>query len=63
MSIENEKSWMLCTNNNGEKYQITSKSELYRFEYYLYKETKNGWVKVSTNEDPSKFDDIIFGKE
>ena len=63
MSIENEKSWMLCTNNNGEKYQIASKSELYRFEYYLYKETKDGWVKVSTNEDPSRFDDIIFGKE
>ena len=54
---------MLCTNNNGEKYQITSKSELYRFEYYLYKETKDGWVKVSTDEDPSKFDDIIFGKK
>lgn len=63
MSIENEKSWMLCTNDNGEKYQITSKSELYRFEYYLYKETKDGWVKVSTNEDPSKFDDIIFGEK
>lgn len=63
MNIENEKSWMLCTNNNGEKYQITSKSELYRFEYYLYKETKDGWVKVSTNEDPSKFDDIIFEEE
>ena len=63
MSIKNEKSWMLCTNNNGEKYQITSKSELYRFEYYLYKETKDGWVKVSTDEDPSKFDDIIFGKK
>ena len=63
MSIKNEKSWMLCTNNNGEKYQITSKSELYRFEYYLYKETKAGWVKVSTDEDPSKFDDIIFGKK
>ena len=63
MSIKNEKSWMLCTNNNGEKYQITSKSELYRFEYYLYKETKDGWVKVQTDEVPSKFDDIIFGKK
>lgn len=63
MSIENEKSWMLCTNDNGEKYKIASKSELYRFEYYLYKETKDGWIKISTNEDPSEFDDIIFGKE
>lgn len=63
MRIENEKVWMLCINEKNEKYQITSKSELYRFEYYLYKETKDGWIKISMNEDPSEFDDIIFGKE
>ena len=51
---------MRCYNNKGEEFVITTKSEIDRSIYFLYKLVDSKWKKVSKNQDPSKFEDIIF---
>ena len=58
--IEDEKKWLKCINFDKEEFMITTKSELDRTTYFLYKLTDSGWKKVAKNKDPSKFDEIIF---
>ena len=58
--IEDEKKWLSCTNKDNEKFVVTTKSELDRTTYFLYKFTDSGWKKIAKNKDPSKFDEIIF---
>lgn len=58
--LEDEKVWMRCYNDKGEEFVITTKSEIDRSIYFLYKLVDFKWKKVSKNQDPSKFEDIIF---
>ena len=58
--IEDEKKWLNCTNEDNEKFIVTTKSELDRTTYFLYKFTDSGWKRIAKNKDPSKFDEIIF---
>lgn len=58
--IDSEKKWMRCYNEDNEQFIITTKSELDRTMYFLYKFTDSGWKKISKNQDPSEFDNIIF---
>ena len=58
--VDNEKKWMHCYNKDNEQFIITTKSELDRTMYFLYKLTDSGWKKISSNKDPSNFEDVIF---
>ena len=40
--IEDEKKWLSCTNEDSEKFMVTTKSELDRTTYFLYKFTDSG---------------------
>lgn len=62
MVTKDEKVWEVAVNENGEIFAIMSKSEYHRDTYRLYKKQDNDWVKVSQSEDPSDFDDLIFGE-
>lgn len=58
--VDNEKKWMRCKNQKNEYFLITTKSELDRTMYFLYKLTDSGWKKISSDKNPSNFEDIIF---
>ena len=62
MVTKDEKVWEIAVNENGEKFAIMSKSEYHRDIYRLYKKQNDDWVKISQSEDPSDFDDLIFGE-
>lgn len=63
MVTKDEKVWEITVNENGEMFAIMSKSEYHRDVYRLYKRQGfDDWVKVSQSEDPSDFDDLIFGE-
>lgn len=60
--LNNEKCWERLINKNGEEFRITTKSELDRSVYFLYKITDSGWKKISKNSNPFLFDEIVFSE-
>lgn len=62
MVTDDEKVWDIAVNENGEIFVIMSKPEYHRDVYRLYKKQEDEWVEISQSEDPSDFDDLIFGE-
>nr|DAT69615.1 MAG TPA: hypothetical protein [Caudoviricetes sp.]DAT69737.1 MAG TPA: hypothetical protein [Caudoviricetes sp.] len=61
MVTKDKKVWEIATNENGEEFTIMSESEYRRDVYRLYKMQNGEWIKTSQSEDPSTFDELIFG--
>lgn len=61
MVTKDKKVWEIATNENGEEFAIMSESEYRRDVYRLYKMQNGEWVKTSQSEDPSTFEELIFG--
>lgn len=61
MVTKDKKIWEIAMNESGEEFAIMSESEYRREVYRLYKMQNGEWVKTSQSEDPSTFDELIFG--